>query len=228
MATTYTGRLITPLNYGVPAPRDLAVSLGRMPRWAGGTRCWWSVLHHLRLCASLAEDRQVPVPVGQLGGHGMKLLRGMILLHEADEVVTGDIPTTWKCDAQRDLVRGLQKRTLEVYMGSTILCTTARQRDLAEATLKEIDLLALRAEAETVGPPGSLANSGVGMLFLDSNTVHAAEALVRDVLRAYGDPLTSINPGGSLQEWYLEALREVADDRALGAFRARPDPKPED
>lgn len=138
MATTFSGRLVTPGNFGVPSPLDLAVQRGRMPRFAGATDGWWSVLHHVRVLSSFAGE----------------LPRALALLHDGEEACTYDTMTTWKTPEQRALERRLERRIQAAYMGRLPTAGEA-------AAVKRLDMECLRAEMLVLGPPGVLAHSGL-------------------------------------------------------------------
>lgn len=60
---------------------EIAVQLGRIPRWCGATNRWLSVLHHSLFCARVAEER----------GHRLDGILSA-LAHDFHEAFTGDIP----------------------------------------------------------------------------------------------------------------------------------------
>ena len=139
---TYTDRVITPEFPGegdVPSPLDIAVSLSRMPRFGGHTRRWWSVLDHLLFCDTLVSTVGIA-----------KSVRLAVLLHDAHECVTADVPTDAKGPGLRILQKELDVALMNRYFPGGY---TAYYGHLE--TVKRIDMLALKAEAAVVGPPVS-------------------------------------------------------------------------
>lgn len=82
---------------------EIAVQLGRIPRWCGATNQFVSVLHHLLFCARVAEER----------GHR---LDGVIsaLCHDFHEAFTGDIPVPFLSRQNKILQDKLDKRIFAV------------------------------------------------------------------------------------------------------------------
>lgn len=80
---TFTGRQIGLELQDIPSERDIAVGLGRICRFAGAI--WFTDLAHSILVATLLDWRGADHPTWAWG-----------LLHEADEVVTGDVPRPFK------------------------------------------------------------------------------------------------------------------------------------
>lgn len=132
---TQSGILVTPDNLNCPTVEDVAVSLGRMPRYAGHTSGWWTVLHHSLVCLRIAEKLAKSADV-QL----------WCLWHDAHESITGDIPTTWKTPE----IRVMQNRIDERFMDYLRLSPSLADLSDVEA----VDRLAFLAESWVVGPPG--------------------------------------------------------------------------
>lgn len=196
MATTYTGRLLTPTNFGVPSPLDMAVQMGRLPRFAGATRAWpWSVLHHVNACYRYAllagkSDRSID----------------MLLLHDAEECATGDIPTTWKTEDIRSMQHRLSEKIFQIYLGPK---WGKHGFDVSHRkSVSVVDFVLLVAEMEVVGPPGVLAHSGLDCSGLPVMSVDGAMEIVREVLNQYSDPRCCATPEGELVHWFLYTLRE--------------------
>lgn len=136
---TQSGILVTPFGDTAPALQDIALGLGRMPRFAGQTRGWWSVLHH-----SLVVERIITADRQDAS------LRLAALLHDAHEAITGDVPTTWKTDDLRARQDALDDRIAKRY---GVQC-------FGHPALKAADREALLAEGQIVGPPGFTALEG--------------------------------------------------------------------
>ena len=132
---THSGAIV---QYGVPPTlQDIALSTSRMPRFAGHTRQWWTVLdHHLFVYAMMARDGMPP----------SVLLAG--LLHDAHEALTGDVPTAMKPEELRRTQRQLDDTLIvPAHYGWQLMW------DIATARVKEYDSRALHAEAVVIGPP---------------------------------------------------------------------------
>lgn len=143
---TYTGTRIEPPSKfdgaydAAPDILSIAVALGRMPRWAGAGRVWFSVLHHLLLVARLMR----------LHKHSDRMiLLGM--LHDAHEAVTGDVPAFWKPVSLKVWQRHLDTRIYD-FLGID------PPTEDEEETIAEYDELSLRLEAEIVGPVSALVH----------------------------------------------------------------------
>lgn len=230
--TTYTGRVIFPSNYGIPAPLDLAVQLGRLPRWCGATQGWWSVLHHLRVCdviaTALFDGAASPLWPRETqpwaDSTAEPAFRAALLLHEADEVCTGDIPTTWKCREQRLMVEGLQKRTLEAYAGHLMPRSMGGSFAAAlDTDVKFVDRLVLWAEALEVGPPRALETSGLVTSRYTDRLASVARGAVRSVAKLYRSPCDSAEEGSALVVWYLRALEELTGFPPSGEKSLKPE-----
>jgi len=140
---TLSGRLVLPDNDVAPSLADIAVGLGRTPRFGGQTKVWWSVLHHSFVCERLAaEFAPCRTPRERLE------LRQYALLHDAHEAGTGDVVTPWKTGEIREAQEALDTR---------IFREVVRHDPRGERTrvwMGEIDRRALVAESWVVGPPG--------------------------------------------------------------------------
>lgn len=127
---TFSSREVD-LDSGSPSLTDIAIQLGRMPRWAAATKHFYPVLLHVMTVADLLPlKHQV---------HG--------LLHDSDESVTEDVPGPIKPE---ELRRAQQKIRLRIYkeLGFT------PPSDEVEALVKRADVRAQTAEAHVVGPAG--------------------------------------------------------------------------
>ena len=131
---TFTGISVMMDNEEAPNLTDIAVSLGRLPRFCGHTLQWWPVLAH-----SLA----VYDILNEVGARTETLLYG--LLHDAHESVFGDIPRTWKTPLYKDLGKSLDSRIF------TKLGLRGFPAFDAEERVHRADELALVHEVYTVG-----------------------------------------------------------------------------
>jgi hypothetical protein len=87
---TLSGRRFEIGTKYAPTIRDIAIGLSRIPRWAGATVRPWSVLQHSLAVGSLLSAEN---PVVHLAA----------LVHDMEEVATGDIPSPFKTKTQREL-----------------------------------------------------------------------------------------------------------------------------
>ena len=95
---TLSGRRFEIGTKFAPKISDVAVSLARLPRWGGATVKGkdWTVLHHSVAAGALAKHMPPPV-------------RLYALLHDMEEMATGDIPKPFKSAQQSELGRRLQE-----------------------------------------------------------------------------------------------------------------------
>lgn len=147
MPLTYTGRNVTEKGWDYPSLTDIAVGLSRMPRFAGQTKRWWSVLDHVLFGDHLIQWDAMKI---RLQGHETdptddRLLRVTWLLHDAHEALTSDVPSPFKGEELRELQNTLDVRIFSAY-GASYRFTD---------DVKMYDGRALRAEAREVGPPAS-------------------------------------------------------------------------
>lgn len=101
---TLQGHAITPTGaLEHVTVEEIAVQLGRIPRWCGATKQFVSVLHHSLFCARVAEER----------GHR---LDGVIsaLCHDFHEAFTGDIPMPFVSNQIKRLQDNLDRRIFAV------------------------------------------------------------------------------------------------------------------
>lgn len=127
---TYTGLSITPDSIQAPAPMDLAVQMYRMCRYAGAVDC--SLLLHSLLVAILvdleADDNTWT----------------WALLHDANEVVLGDIPHPWKTPERKMVEDALDEaiaRRYGVFLDQ-----------IDKALIKRADRSAFWFETDALGP----------------------------------------------------------------------------
>ena len=97
---TYTGRDVFPDTDTAPNLVDIAVSLGRMPRFAGHTDHWYPVLSHSYVVAA-----NMPDPAHRIFG----------LLHDAPECVCSDVVTPWKPQEAKDNEMEILERISRKY-----------------------------------------------------------------------------------------------------------------
>lgn len=131
----HSGRLVDPA-YGVPTIVDIALALSRQVRFGGHGLRWWSVLDHSLFAERLAEREVDP------------RTRLAVLLHDAHEALTSDVPTAFKTPDLRALQEGLDTRIMDEHFpgGYDVF-------RLHAADVHVYDRRALLAEAVKVGPP---------------------------------------------------------------------------
>lgn len=163
---TLSGTRVEPLSRfdgrytGAPTLTDIALCLGRIPRFGGATRRWWSVLHHSLVCHRIAALLSEATPYFLL----------YALLHDAHEAVTGDIPAFWKTPDMSRLQDELDER-IGKQLGFR------KPTDVERRLVKSLDTVALRAEAWVVGPPVATRYIARGM--------RGHEGIVLDVLEEF-------------------------------------------
>lgn len=128
-----SGRRVTRTT-GVPTLPDIAYGLARMPRFVGQTVVPWSVLDHVLYCAQLATTQEVKLAM---------------LLHDAHEALTSDIPTDMKTADMRQLQDELDFRIMEEYYPGGVAAYDARS-----SVVGLIDRRALAVEAAALGVMG--------------------------------------------------------------------------
>lgn len=186
---TYTGNEVNPSNDKSPHLADIAVQLGRIVRFAGGLDPWWSVLHHLTVCKEILRYEK---KYHELTDEGQKLAQLHILLHDAHEMVTSDIPKPWKCQGNRDAQENIDVRIFAHF-------NIPEPKGVIKELIKTVDLKALRAEGYTLGN-GNLS------LFFAKEADGAACKIVLDILHFYErDDTTS----GFNSQMVKDYMREV-------------------
>lgn len=144
MPLTLSGRRVARDTTDHPNLLDIAVGLSRMPRFAGQTTHWFSVLDHTMFGLSLIEGSGFEYPYD---------VRWW-LLHDAHESMTGDVPTDLKTADLRAIQEDLDARIFGAFYPDFV------KTSLSEARVKELDSRCLRAEARVLknnanigGPP---------------------------------------------------------------------------
>lgn len=127
---TYSGLRVDPEGRQAPSLNDIAVSLGRLPRFCGHSREYYTVLAHSCVVAAL-----LPPKYSIFG-----------LLHDSPETCMADVPTPWKTQMARKREYMLLKR-IYLRLGLEL------PDDEAQEAVDEADHLALVAEAHVIGHP---------------------------------------------------------------------------
>lgn len=115
-------------DFGAPTAQDMAQTLGRIPRFCGGTRLWYPVMLHSFVVADL-----LPHP---LKFHG--------LTHDGVEVIGGDVPAPVKNPITKEMEVRINARFLEAEGVEPLDADDY-------ALLKKADIAAAVAEIWTVG-----------------------------------------------------------------------------
>lgn len=149
MPYTFTGRSVKPGHLTHPSLIDIAVGLSRQPRFAGQGRRWFSVLDHSLFCDELVKREEAVPVIGNDDVDAKRLWRIAVLLHDAHEAITGDIPTTFKSAEMRLAQVELDQIIAHAfYPGGWSWYGSQTVHD----AIKRIDRRALVAEARIVGP----------------------------------------------------------------------------
>ena len=125
-----------------PTLVDIALGLGRTPRFGGQSRRWWSGLHHALVCRAIADRMGLSERVQLLA-----------LLHDAHEAVTGDVPAFFKPKVLSAFQEEIDER---LYKGMGLWPITEPEH----LAIKVVDDRALKAEAYVVGPPNIMSHLG--------------------------------------------------------------------
>jgi hypothetical protein len=126
-----------------PTVADVARGLSTIPRWTARTildrvGLRWSVLQHSLVCGAVAS------------GDGNPVLSAYALLHDAEEILTGDVPMPYKTDAQSELGREVRA---EILRGLGL----PRPSDGVWERVKEIDMAVQEAERWVLLSPAEYA-----------------------------------------------------------------------
>lgn len=119
-----------------PSIHDIAVGLSRIPRWAGATVRPWSVLLHSLAAydVAYAQDEKPEVIFAAL-------------MHDAEEMATGDIPSPFKTEAQKNLADELRGWFFDVSFKQPYPLPSVWER------VHEIDRALAAAEAQCLCHP---------------------------------------------------------------------------
>ncbi len=165
---TFTGTYVTKDNHFAPTPTDIAIHLGKIVRFGGACNGFWTVLHHLFVCHDLglvfARDND-------FNTRRTLYLLIDLLLHDAHESITSDIPKTWKHEAMNVLQDDLDQRIYS-SLGLTLSNIDAH-------VIKDIDHDALISEAQVVCP------KHLGDFFEEASEV--SKEIVKNVREQYPD-----------------------------------------
>jgi hypothetical protein len=183
-------------NGNSPSLEDIALHTGRMPRFAGATRPWWSVLHHHFVCGRMADH------LGSVDDIKHAVLKLYAMLHDAHEAITGDVPRGIKPDILSEYQKQLDKRIYK-YFG------IPEPTPAIVRAVKMIDETALFAEAKSLGPPEIaeiLKNEGHD---LDIEPIRVCEGIVQSVVRWLPNPESTVYPHSTGVLNYIWAINDL-------------------
>ena len=138
---TLTGNYVE-TDIGAMTLADIALGLSRIPRFGGQTLFEWHVADHV-VCATNYLERLVDLGFESDGA--TKLLPLHVLLHDAHEAMTGDIPTHFKTPDMKALQAKLDER---IYLSLGFEMPNAVEVEI----IKFVDRAMLLAEAKVVTP----------------------------------------------------------------------------
>lgn len=141
---TYSGIEITPDNLQSPSPMDLAVQMSRICRYGGAV--WCSLLFHSFLVAEMVDR----------GSNDETW--AWALLHDAHEVILGDIPHPWKrTDYDRvELERQIDSVIIEAY------CPDFNFNQVDLRLIKDCDRSVVYVERELCGKTSDWLRAMIG------------------------------------------------------------------
>jgi len=182
---TLSNILVMPDNDKCPAIEDVAVGLGRVPRFAGQTKRWWPVLLHSLIVYEMVADST----------HS-KHTRLRALWHDAHEAVTEDIPSTWKTTEIKVVQDGIDKRLWKMLGLPEYL---QWEYDL----IHDADQIALHAEAFLVGPDNLAEYFG----YVGRRPIHLK--YVKRIMKEYTSPVSTNGPRARAVKKFIELTRNL-------------------
>lgn len=180
---TFSGREIT-VNSGTPELIDIAIQLGRLPRWAGNTTRFFPVLLHSFVVADLLP----------------KKLEIYGLLHDATELWFGDIPSPVKPEVIR---RQEYAISLRLYRSLGLKSPTERQSRL----VKEADIRSRVGEVQVLGPNAMRERPS----YLKKDM--AAKYFVKLYVERFPNYRDYLEPDGSAVREFVERVTRLIGER---------------
>jgi hypothetical protein len=156
---THSGQKVGP-GYESPSVEDIAVSLGRICRFAGHGLRYWPVLLHSMIVADLC-----PVEY-----------RGLALLHDGAEAMISDIPTPFKSNEMKELEKKLLNSILLQHLTPESYSSFKTKSD-------DWKIIKLADEEAFLGEVWCVGTKALRDLYPDR--CPQAEKLVRKYLRKY-------------------------------------------
>jgi len=178
---SHSGQKIGP-GYQAPSVEDIAVSLGRICRFAGHGLKFWSVLLHSFVVQDLVCEEA----------------KGIAILHDASETVFSDIPTPFKED---------KTRLMEADLLNTIFREHLSNKHYKSYHLNpDIWKMVKIADTEAfLGEVGVIGTKALRSLYPERSV--KAEKLVRKYLKKYSVLDTVSNEGIAV----IDFIRRVKD-----------------
>ncbi len=174
MKTIFGNNAPLPGNEEGVHPMDVVAQLGRTRRFNGSVNPEWTVLHHSMLVSLL-----------WLKAYGPEGLEH-ILLHDAHEYVTGDIPSPVKAAIGREHIDRVQDELDRRIYGALKL---TEADDIDKKCVKVVDWAALFVEAHYIGLPDHvkhLVETSISRLnpVMRQNIADVIQASTPEVLKA--------------------------------------------
>lgn len=193
---TFSGIRVTRGGSAAPTVLDIAVHTGKVQRFGGGSPQWWTVLHHLVAGGELVK--YYGERVFGLTGKDLTKATLHVMLHDAHEAITGDVPRTWKPPELATWQKELDRR---IYANLGIAQPTKTEAEV----VRIVDDTLLYAEAAEVGPVGIT----MYLSALDTDLFEYARDVVYAVKHAYAGPHSSIGPVAPLVELYTNTVNAL-------------------
>lgn len=204
---SYDGVLIGP-GRTAPSLRDIAVSLARIPRFAGHLSVNYPVLLHSILVATLAAPHvQTDEQLVAEPDTARLMLAG--LLHDAHETFTGDIPTPFKTNELRNLQLLADIGIMRAHYPGGYAAYTVWDAQIADA-----DRRAMRAEAwalRTGTPDPETFAESFGAVPPDEDI----DQLVATIL--FATELLALGGEDALATWYIDRVQRMQEVITTGA-----------
>lgn len=196
---TYSGNRVDLDGEGAPTIKDVAVHLGRIPRFAGATKGWWTVLHH-----SICAERIVRAYLMEhdLPSHDTARCRLEALYHDAHESLTGDVPAPFKGEEMKSFQTRFDRRIWEDTLGL--------EWKPKPAIVGWADRALLATEGRILGPPCGKDNWW--KKFDDIPFLELAETTVRNIRFLYSKAEDTIEPGGAAIDAFIELTNTLLFD----------------
>ncbi len=182
---TRGGTFVLKTNTGCPSLKDIAFGLGKISRFAGACNGWWTVLQHSLVCHDLAIEYANHRPLYKEEDTVQLALQ--MLLHDAHECITSDIPSHWKAEETKKDQLDLDKR---IYKSLGVDYPLKGELSI----ISMLDEEALIAEAYTMFPMCFKA--------LDRNTSLESKMIVFLITDLYDKPETTIGDNSEAVKKY--------------------------
>lgn len=185
---TYSGNKVEKHGSGAPSLLDIAVQLGRIPRFAGATEDFWTVLQH-SLCAEqlgefwcdtypgIVENMEPPESHTGRKINMRAFIRLACLLHDSHEALLGDIPAPFKGAETAALQDAFDER---LYRNMGI--PNPEDHEEVISVVRLVDRALLGAEGKHFGPPTS---GDQWWLSVENELTERAESTIKRMKNKY-------------------------------------------